>query len=77
MKYLLWFIIIILVIRMFRRSIFISVQRNVNEQMKDHMNRQQQASQKPAGTVTIEGQKQNENGKKSDDGDYVDYEEIK
>jgi hypothetical protein len=75
MKFILWFIIILLVIRMFRKSIFVSVYKSYDAQMKQQMRKQQQPS-KPEGTVTIEQKNQSAQNKRSD-GEFVDYEEVK
>lgn len=78
MKFILWFIIIVLVIRMVRKNIFISVQRSFNQQMKNQMDDQNQYPKKPEGTVTIEKEtKKSIKEKNRDDGDFIDYEELK
>lgn len=78
MKFLLWFIIAVLVVRMLRKNIFISVQRSFNEQMKNQMNHQNQKETKPEGTITIENKKpHNLKKNNTDDNDFVDYEEVK
>lgn len=77
MKFILWFIIIILIFRMLRKSIFFSVYRSYNDQMKSQMQgNENQNQRKPEGTVTIVDPKQVK-GKKKEDGDFVDYEELK
>ncbi len=70
MKFILWLIIIFLVVRMFRKSIFMSVYKSYDSQMKNQQ--RNQPPPKPQGTVTIENK-----NKKNDDGEYTEYEEVK
>jgi hypothetical protein len=53
----------------------------MNQKMQDEMNRRGGANsqQMPEGSITIDQsvQKQQKNKGQNDDGDYVDYEEVK
>ena len=71
MKFVLWCIIIVLVLRMLRKNIYITTYRSGRQQA-------QQDQQKPEGTVTVENMdKSNSKSRNGDPGDYVDYEEVK
>jgi|GEM_PF-6537863 len=79
MKFIVWAIVIFLVIRMLRKRFFASVHRTYQAQMNEQQRRQQEATRKAEGTVTIEQTKNSNAAKKngSNEGDYVDYEEVK
>ena len=71
MKFVLWCIIIVLVLRMLRKNIYITTYRSGRQQA-------QQDQQKPEGTVTVENMdKSKSKSRNGDPGDYVDYEEVK
>lgn len=73
------FIVVILVaflvLGVLRRFLFFSSYRGFQKSAEDFVKKQQQAQRKPEGTVTIHQTKKNVSS--SDDGEYVDYEEIK
>ncbi len=71
MKFVLWCIIVVLVLRMLRKNIYITTYRSGKQ-------RAQEDNRKPEGTVTVENRnKSKSNGRNGDSGDYVDYEEVK
>ena len=74
--FLIVLIVIIVLFRVFSSFIFKRINKTVNERMKEHIRNQQPP--KPEGEITIEQTKniKNKSGK-NDDGDYVDYEEVK
>jgi hypothetical protein len=73
-KLLIWLLIIFLVLRMLRNSFKVVVFKQDGFQ-QNPFNREEAAPRKPEGSVTIE---QKSSGRtSSDDGEYVDYEEVK
>jgi hypothetical protein len=75
-------IIIILIFSVFRRYIFFFLLRAISQRLYKQMKKQQGVSkqdEKPEGTITIDSTNVKKSQKKenNDNGDFVDYEEIK
>ena len=50
--------------------------KNMQQKMQDQYRQQNQKSSKPAGDVTIEGNRTNSRNAEDDQGEYVDFEEV-
>lgn len=77
-RFLLILFLLILLFSFLRRFIFFSAYYGFNKAAKDLAKKQEQAERKrkAAGSITVEQMQQN-SLKSKDDGEYVDYEEIK
>lgn len=73
-KFVLILFVIFFLIRVFARYVLRSYVKNMQSNFND---RQNQQSQKKEGDVTINTKPQKEKKIDRDEGDYVDYEEIK
>jgi len=76
LKFLIIALCIFFLLRMLGRMFVVSSFNNLNKRMHDEMNRHRGSNQqKPEGHISIDpGVNQQ---KRNDDGDYVDYEEVK
>jgi hypothetical protein len=77
MKVILVIILVILAIRVLRKNIYFSAYTNLNRKMKDDMNRYREEERKREGQIIIDSSKVSRKNKNDDDGEYVDYTEIK
>jgi hypothetical protein len=77
MKVLLIIILIILCIRVLRKNIYFSVYSDLSRKMNEQQNRYRAEAKKREGQVTIDTSKSAYKNKNNDDGEYVDYTEIK
>lgn len=77
MKFLVILILIILAIRVLRKNIYFSAYTNLNRKMKDDMNRYREEERKREGQIIIDSSRVSGKNKNNDDGEYVDYTEIK
>lgn len=77
LRILFWIFAIGFLIRLIANLALPHVIRKAEERMRDQANRQQNASrpQRPEGHVSVDTGNKQKNGR--DDGDYVDYVEIK
>ena len=69
-------ILIILLFRVARRFIFFNAYQGFQKAAEDFVNRQQQSTRKPEGSVTIQDPKGGSTTARRKDGEYVDFEEI-
>ena len=60
-----------------RKKIHFSVYSDLNRRMKDEQNRYREEAKKREGQVTIDTSRSTSKNKNNDDGEYVDYTEIK
>lgn len=76
-KVILWMIVISIIIRLVARLALPHVIKKSEQVMRERMQKmqEQQRPQRPEGDVTIESQKRSRPG--GNDGDYVDYVELK
>lgn len=77
MKFLIIIVLIILGIRMLRKSVYFSVYSNLNRKMQDDIKKYQGQQSKREGEVTIDTSGAGKRNKNNDDGEYVDYTEVK
>lgn len=87
MKIFLVIILILLGIRALRKNIYFSVYSDLSRKMNEEQNRYREVARKREGQVTIDttkppnpqrgNKKASAQNKNNDDGEYVDYTEIK
>ncbi|HKR06501.1 MAG TPA: hypothetical protein VJY62_17840 [Bacteroidia bacterium] len=77
MKVLLIIILVILAIRVLRKNIYFSVYSDLSRKMNKEQNRYREETRKREGQVTIDTSQSASKNKDKDDGEYVDYTEIK
>ncbi|MEO5571700.1 MAG: DUF4834 family protein [Bacteroidia bacterium] len=87
MKVFLVIILILLGIRALRKNIYFSVYSDLNRKMNEEQNRYREEAKKREGHITIDtiqplspqkgNKKSSSKNKNNDDGEYVDYTEIK
>ena len=77
MKFLVILILVILAIRVLRKNIYFSVYSDLSRKMNEEQNRYREEARKREGQVTIDTSKSAFKNKNNDDGEYVDYTEIK
>jgi hypothetical protein len=78
LKFLLYLLIIFFVLRALGRFFVVSTFSNLNKKMEEQMRKQQQAQQRmPEGHVTIDADPAKRGRSQGNDGDYIDYEEVK
>ena len=77
MKIILVIILVILGIRVLRKNIYFSVYSNLHRKMNEEQNRYREEARKREGQVTIDTSQSAFKNKNNDDGEYVDYTEIK
>ena len=76
LKFLLIIVCGYFIIRMLGRVFIVSSFNSINQRMQEEMrNRQQQ--QKPEGQITIDPGVPNKRNQNDNDGDFIDYEEVK
>lgn len=77
LKFLLIVLCVFLLLRMFTRNMVASSFADMQQKMRDEMERRNKASnpQKPEGHVSVSGDSKRSSNEKG--GEYVDYEEIK
>jgi hypothetical protein len=78
LKFLIILLCVFFLIRILGRMFVVSTFNNLNKKMTDEMKRRQDqmSPQHPAGHVSVNQNKPG-NNKNRNDGDYVDYEEVK
>ena len=76
-EYILIFIIILILFRVLRRFIVMNSYQGFQKAASDFMKQQQQQQRKPEGSVTIQDLNKNDGSSRQQQGEYVDYEEIK
>lgn len=77
MKILLIIILIILGIRALTRNIYFSVYSDLSRKMRENKHHYQDEASKQEGEVTIDVSGAPKKNKTNDDGEYVDYTEVK
>lgn len=77
MKILLIIALVILAIRALTKNIYFSVYTDLHRRMKEDMNQYRERERKREGEVTIETKAKTGRNKNNDEGEYVDYTEIK
>jgi hypothetical protein len=77
MKVFIIIVLILLGLRALRKNIYFSVYSDLNRKMNDEMNRQREEAKRREGRVTIDTSQSSIRNKHDDDGEYVDYTEIK
>ena len=77
MKVILIIILVILAIRVIRKNIYFSVYSNLSRKMNEEQNRFREEAKKREGQVTIDTSRSANKNRNNDDGEYVDYTEIK
>lgn len=77
MKVILIIILVILGLRVFRKNIHFSVYTDLNRKKNEEQKRYREEAKKREGQVTIDTSKSAFKNKNDDDGEYVDYTEIK
>jgi hypothetical protein len=76
-EYILIFIIILVLFRFLRRVIVVNSYQGFQKAAEEFMRQQQQKQRKPEGSVTIQDLNKNSGSSSQQQGEYVDYEEIK
>jgi|GEM_PF-3255472 len=76
-EYILIFIIVLVLFRFLRRIIVVNSYQGFQKAAQDFMRQQQQKERKPEGSVTIQDLDKNNGSSRQQQGEYVDYEEIK
>ena len=76
-EYILIFIIILVLFRFLRRIIVVNSYQGFQKAAQDFMRQQQQKQRQPEGSVTIQDLDKNNGSSRQQQGEYVDYEEIK
>jgi hypothetical protein len=76
-EYILIFIIVLVLFRFLRRFIVVNSYQGFQKAAQDFMRQQQQKERKPEGSVTIQDLNKNNGSSRQQQGEYVDYEEIK
>lgn len=71
------FILTLIVAFVFFKVVRSFVFRNVNDAFQQNQNRQNNENTRPQGDIIIEDVNKSPNKNNNNDGDYVDYEEIK
>ena len=80
LKFLIILLCVFFILRTLSRMFVVSSLDILSKKMRDEMFRQQSATrgnQKPEGHITIDPRTGKEQKRNPDDGDYVDYEEVK
>ncbi len=79
LKFLLFLLIAFFALRALGRFFVASTFSGFNKKMQDEMRRRQQQSpqQMPEGHVSVDPNASQKSKRNPDDGDYVDYEEVK
>ena len=77
MKVLIIILLIVLAIRVLRKNIYFSVYSDLSRKMNEEQNRYREEAKKREGQVTIDTSRSSSKNKNNDDGEYVDYSEIK
>ena len=77
MKFLVILILVILAIRVLRKNIYFSVYSDLNSKKNEEQKRYREEAKKREGQVTIDTSQSVFKNKNDDDGEYVDYTEIK
>ena len=76
-EFIVIFIIVIILFRFLRRFIFVNTYQGFQKAAEEFMKQQQQRQAKPEGTVTIQDLNKNSGSSRPQQGEYVEYEEIK
>ena len=78
LKFLLFLLIAFFVLRALGRFFVVSTFSNLNKKMQEQMRHQQQSQQNmPEGHVSVDATPGKKPRSGKDDGDYIDYEEVK
>ena len=78
LKFLIFLLLIFFVIRYFARMFVVTTFNDMQRKMQDEMNRRNQQSSRPEGTISVDAPQTPKSAIRNNDaGDYVDYEEIK
>lgn len=78
LKFLIFLLLVFFVIRYFARMFVVTTFNDMQRKMQDEMNRRNQHTSKPEGTISVDSrQTPKSSGRNNDSGDYVDYEEVK
>ena len=77
LKFLIIFILVVMAVRLLLRLVLPTIVKTVFRSLQEQQARQQAGPSRPEGSVFVSGKAPKNKPTSADDGEYVDYEEIR
>lgn len=77
LKFIVIFILVVMAVRLLLRLFLPTIVKSVFKSLQEQQMRQQDGPRRPEGSVFVSGKAQKNKPSSTEDGEYVDYEEIR
>lgn len=77
LKFIVIFILVLMAVRLLLRLFLPTIVKSIFRNLQEQQMRQHEAPRRPEGSVFVSGKAQKNKASSDDDGEYIDYEEIR